>query len=178
MTTSVLCGALLLATLFLGRQPLSAQQPTPTQLPTQFKDLPDAPQPSAELAMQEPAPGNPAPADRSAEGAIGHGQKGANPPGFPPVSRPASGRTPVPEGSRRSIPDTRPACQPDSSSPAERVMSCQPNIPIFARFLNSCSSAATHPKAKVHSGSQKCKRPLQPADHCLGLGVQRRQRLP
>ena len=83
---------------------------------------------------------NPVPADRSADGAIGaigQGQKGANPPGFPPVAPPAPGRMLVPEGGRRGIPGTLPVCQPDSSSPAERVMSCQPNIPIFARFLNS-----------------------------------------
>jgi hypothetical protein len=99
--------------------------------------LPDAPQPSADLAMQEPA-----------QGAIGQGQKGANPPGFPPIIPAAPGRTTVPEGSRRSIPGTRPACQPDSSSPAERVMSCQPNIPIFARFLNSSAPLPLTPRQK------------------------------
>jgi hypothetical protein len=44
---------------------------------------------------------------------------------------------PVPEGSRRNIPARQLQCQPDSSSPAERIMSCQPDIPMFARFLNS-----------------------------------------
>jgi hypothetical protein len=44
---------------------------------------------------------------------------------------------PVPADSRRSIPGARPECQPDSSSPAERVMSCQPDVPTFSRFLNS-----------------------------------------
>jgi len=55
---------------------------------------------------------------------------------------------PVPEGSRRSIPGTRPECQPDSSSPAERVMSCQPNIPMFARFLNSSTPLPLTPRQK------------------------------
>src|ERR1700691_321170 len=132
MTRSVLSGALLLATLFLGRPPLYAQQPA-----LQLEDLPDAPQPSWDLAMQEPA-----------EGAISQGQKGANPPGFPPVIPPTPGRTPVPEGSIRSSPGTRPACQPASSSPAERVMSCQPTIPIFARFLNSSAPLPLTPRQK------------------------------
>jgi hypothetical protein len=94
---------------------------------------------------------HPVPGDRSVEGAIGvigYGQQGANPPGFPPVTQPTPGRMPVPEGSRRSIPGTRPACQPDSSSPAERVMSCQPNIPIFARFLNSSAPLPLTPRQK------------------------------
>jgi hypothetical protein len=83
-----------------------------------------------------------------AQGGIGQGQKGANPPGFPPIIPATPGRTPVPEGSRRSIPGTRPACQPDSSSPAEKVMSCQPNIPIFARFLNSSAPLPLTPRQK------------------------------
>ena len=55
---------------------------------------------------------------------------------------------PVPEGSRRNIPGTRPECQPDSSSPAERVMSCQPDINMFARFLNSSTPLPLTPRQK------------------------------
>ncbi len=65
------------------------------------------------------------------------GKRAPTSPGFPPVSPSTPGRMPVPEGSRRGIPGARPECQPESSSPAERVMSCQPDIPMFARFLNS-----------------------------------------
>jgi hypothetical protein len=43
----------------------------------------------------------------------------------------------VPADSRRSIPGARPECQTGSSSPAERVMSCEPDVPTFSRFLNS-----------------------------------------
>ena len=55
---------------------------------------------------------------------------------------------PVPEGSRRGIPGARPECQPESSSPAERVMSCQPDIPMFARFLNSSPPLPLTPRQK------------------------------
>jgi hypothetical protein len=132
MSRSVLSGAFLLATL-LGRPLLSAQQPT----------LPEAPQP-----IQQPAVSNPEPGSRSGEPVIGHTQKGASRPGFPPVSPGAPGRMPVPEGSRRNIPGSGPGCQPDSSSPAERVMSCQPDINMFARFLNSSTPLPLTPRQK------------------------------
>jgi hypothetical protein len=144
MTRSVLSGALLLATL-LGRPLLSAQQPTraPTQSPTPSDGLPEAPQP-----IQQPPVSNPEPGSGSAEPAIGHKQKGPSRPGFPPVSPGAPGRMPVPEVTRRNIPGTRPECQPDSSSPAERVMSCQPDINMFARFLNSATPLPLTPRQK------------------------------
>jgi hypothetical protein len=44
---------------------------------------------------------------------------------------------PVPPAARPNIFGVRSQCLPDSSSPAEKVMSCQPNIPIFTRFLDS-----------------------------------------
>ncbi len=55
---------------------------------------------------------------------------------------------PVPEASRRNIPGNGPECQPDSSSPAERVMSCQPDINMFARFLNSATPLPLTPRQK------------------------------
>ncbi len=55
---------------------------------------------------------------------------------------------PVPEGSRRSIPGTQPECQPDSSSPAERFMTCQPDVNMFARFLNSSTPLPLTPRQK------------------------------
>jgi hypothetical protein len=137
MTRSVFSGALLLVALLLGRQLLSAQQPTPPE------DLPDAPQP-----IQEPPVSNSEPASRSAEGVIGNKQKSASRPGFPPISQGAPGRMPVPEGSRRNIPGTRFECQPDSSSTAERIMSCQPDISMFARFLNSSPPLPLTPRQK------------------------------
>ena len=109
MARSVLSRVLLLATLFLGRQPLYAQQPAKQQ------DLPDAPQSHA---------------------------------GFPPVSQPTRSRSPVPEGGRRAIPNRRPECQPASSSPAETMMSCQPDIPTFSRFLDSVAPQPLTPRQK------------------------------
>jgi hypothetical protein len=55
---------------------------------------------------------------------------------------------PVPDAIRRSIPGTRPECLPDSSSPAERIMTCQPDINMFARFLNSSTPLPLTPKQK------------------------------
>ncbi len=68
--------------------------------------------------------------------------------GFPPVSQPSKGRSPIPEGSRRNIPNRQPECQPDASSPAEQVMSCQPNIPTFSRFLDSATPEPLTPRQK------------------------------
>jgi hypothetical protein len=121
----------LLATLLLGRELLLAQQQTPPE------ELPETPQPSMSLPAQET--GNPGPSRRSEDTVIGRGQKGTSSPGFPPVSRPAPNRMPVPTGIRPNIPGLHPECQPDSSSPAERLMSCQPDAPLFARFLNSAT---------------------------------------
>ena len=142
MTRGVLSGSLLLATLLLGPELLLAQQQT---LP---KELPEAPQPSVSLPAQEAPAGNPASSRRSQEMAIGRGQKNTNSPGFPPVNRPSPGRMPVPLGMRPNIPGLRPECQPDSSSPAERVMSCQPDAPLFARFLNSATPLPLTPRQK------------------------------
>ena len=127
MTRGVPNGALLLAAVLLGRPLLLAQQ---TSRP---EDLPEAPQPAVSVPVQEA----PAPSARSPEAVSSQGQQSNRHPGFPPVSPPAPGRMPVPADSRRSIPGARPECQPDSSSPAERVMSCQPDVPMFSRFLNS-----------------------------------------
>jgi hypothetical protein len=142
MTRGVLSGSLLLATLLLGRELLLAQQQTPPE------ELPQAPQPSVSLPAQETPAGNPGPSRRSEDTAIGRGQKGASSPGFPPVSRPSPVRTPVPAGIRPNIPGLHPECQPDSSSPAERVMSCQPDAPLFARFLNSATPLPLTPREK------------------------------
>jgi hypothetical protein len=133
MTRGVLSGSLLLATLLLGRELLLAQQQTPP------KELPEAPQPSISLPAQEEPAGNPDSSRRAEDTAIGRGQKGTNSPGFPPVSRPSPARMPVPTGIRPNIPGLHPECQPHSSSPAERLMSCQSDAPLFARFLNSAT---------------------------------------
>ncbi len=132
----------MLAALLLGRELLLAQQQTPPE------ELPQAPQPSISLPAQEAPAGNPGPSRRSKNTAIGQGQKGASSPGFPPVSPPAPGRMPVPTGIRPNIPGLHPECQPDSSSPAERLMSCQPDAPLFARFLNSATPLPLTPRQK------------------------------
>jgi hypothetical protein len=137
MTRSVFNGTLLLVTLLVGCRLLVAQESRPPD------DLPEAPQP-----IQEPPVSNPAPNSRSTEGVTGLGQKGRNQPGFPPVSPGIPGRMPVPEGGRRVIPGRQPECQPDSSSPAETIMSCQPDINMFARFLNSTAPLPLTPRQK------------------------------
>jgi hypothetical protein len=141
MTRGVLSGSLLLATLLLGRELLLAQQQTPP------KELPEAPQPSISLPAQETPAGNPG-SSRAEDTAIGRGQKSASTPGFPPVSRPSPARMLVPAGIRPNIPGLHPECQPDSSSSAERVMSCQPDAPHFARFLNSATPLPLTPRQK------------------------------
>jgi len=117
---SVLSRVLLLAILLLGRL-LLGQQTSP-------ETLPDAPQPS--------------PANSRPEGSIGQKQargQSNRQPGFPPVSPAAPGGMPLPPGSRPNIVGVRSECLPDSSSLAELRMSCQPDIPIFARFLDSAT---------------------------------------
>jgi hypothetical protein len=127
---------LLLATLLLGREILLGQQQTPPG------NLPDAPQPSVAAPVHGPLPANTNPG-RPPDGVIGQkqspGQRGNSRPGFPPVSPPAPGMMPVPPAARPNIFGVRSECRPDSSSPAETIMSCQPNIPMFNRFLDSAT---------------------------------------
>jgi hypothetical protein len=108
---------LLLAFLLLGLKGILGQQQTPPE------NLPEAPQPSS----------------RSADGSLGRGQRGNSRPGFPPISPPAPGRMRVPPAARPNLFGVRSECLPDSSSPAQTMMSCQPNIPVFARFLDSAT---------------------------------------
>jgi hypothetical protein len=46
---------------------------------------------------------------------------------------------PVPPAARPNIFGVRSQCLPDSSSPAEKIMSCQPDIPVFNRFLDTAT---------------------------------------
>ena len=136
---SVVNGVFLLATLLVGRQILLGQQPTSPV------NLPDAPQPSElptaqEPPIQEPSPRNTIPGNRSGEGVRqNQGQRSNRRPGFPPVSPPAPGGMPVPPAARPNIFGVRSQCLPNSSSPAENIMSCQPDIPIFNRFLDTAT---------------------------------------
>ena len=136
---SVVNRVFLLATLLVGRQILLGQQQT---LPA---NLPDAPQPSEsatsqELPIQEPFPGNPVPGTRSSEGVRqNQGQRSNRRPGFPPVSPPAPGGMPIPPAARPNVFGVRSQCMPDASSPAEKLMSCQPDIPVFNRFLDTAT---------------------------------------
>ena len=54
----------------------------------------------------------------------------------------------VPPAARPNIFGTHAECLPDSSSPAEKVMSCKPNIPAFARFLDSSTPLPLSPRQK------------------------------
>jgi hypothetical protein len=118
---SVLSRVLLLAILVLSRL-LLGQQTSP-------ETLPEAPQPSTTSGRSEGNIGQ----------KQGRGQRSNSQPGFPPVSPPAPGGMPVPPASRPNIVGVRSECLPDSSSLAEERMSCQPDIPIFARFLDSAT---------------------------------------
>src|SRR3984885_15077655 len=137
--------ALLLATLLLGREALLGQQQTPPQ------SLPDAPQPSVAAPVQAPSSANTNPG-RPSDGANGQrqssGQRGNSRPGFPPASPPAPGMMPVPPAARPNIFGVRSECRPNSSSPAETMMSCQPNIPMFNRFLDSATPLPLTAKQK------------------------------
>jgi hypothetical protein len=151
MTRSVLNGALLLAAILLLRPPLFGEQQTPP------RSLPEAPQPAVSAPAQEPvqepvpepSPGDINPDSRSA-GGIFHREQGNNNrrPGFPPISPPAPGGMRVPPAARPNIFGTHAECLPDSSSPAEKVMSCKPNIPAFARFLDSSTPLPLSPRQK------------------------------
>lgn len=152
MTRSVLGGFLLLATLALGRGLLlGQQQANPQGGPG---DLPETPQPSFSATNQQSAPvpeqpvSNSAPSSRSVEGVLGRGQRSNGRPGFPPISPPAPGGTPVPPASRPNIFGMRSQCLPDSSSRAEKDMSCSPDIPTFARFLDSAAPLPLTPRQK------------------------------
>src|ERR1700760_3084605 len=140
MTRSVLNRALLMAVILLVRPLLFGQQKTPPA------SLPEAPQPTASVPVQEPvqdpvpepAPGDINPGTRFPGGIFHRGQGTNNRrQGFPPVSPPAPGGMPVPPAARPNVFGAHGECLPDSSSPAERMMSCKPNINAFARFLDS-----------------------------------------
>jgi hypothetical protein len=55
---------------------------------------------------------------------------------------------PVPPAARPNIFGVRSQCRPDSSSPAQKIMSCQPDIPMFARFLDSATPLPLTPRQK------------------------------
>jgi hypothetical protein len=140
MTRRALSGALLLTTLLPGRLPACGQEqappPNPVKLQPESQALPDAPQAAAP------------PSSRATQGADGKGQKSNGRPGFPPISPPIPGMSPVPPASRPNIFGVRSQCRPDSSSPAETMMSCQPNIPMFSRFLDSAAPLPLTPRQK------------------------------
>jgi hypothetical protein len=127
---SVVNGVLLLATLLAARHILLGQQQTPSP------NLPEAPQPS----VSTPNP-------RSSEG-IGQKQRGNSRPGFPPISPPVPGLMPVPPAARPNIFGARSGCLPDSCCPAQRFMSCEPDVPMFTRFLNSATPLPLTPRQK------------------------------
>ena len=123
MIGSVRSGAILLATLLLLGLPACGQE-QPQAPHADSQTLPDAPRAGA-------------PTDRATQGAAGKAKKSNSRPGFPPISPPVPGISPVAPASRPNIFGVRSECRPDSSSPAETMMSCQPNIPMFSRFLDS-----------------------------------------
>ncbi|MEA2541143.1 MAG: hypothetical protein QOH35_2509 [Acidobacteriaceae bacterium] len=142
MNRSVLNRALLLAAILLVRPLLFGQQQT----------LPEAPQPVAPAPEpeQEPAPGDINPGSRSVVGIFHRGQRNNNRrPGFPPVSPPAPGGMRVPPAARPNVFGRSTECLPDSSTNAERVMSCKPNIDAFVRFLDTATPLPLTPRQKL-----------------------------
>jgi hypothetical protein len=113
------------------------------QQQTQPENLPEAPQPSS----------------RSAGGSLGQGQRNGSRPGFPPVSPSTRGRMRVPPASRPDLFGAHAECLPDSSSLAETTMSCQPDIPVFARFLDSTEPAPLTPRQKFRLAVNNVKDP-------------------
>ncbi len=141
MNRSVLNRALLLAAILLVRPLLFGQQQT----------LPEAPQPAAPAPEpdQEPAPGDINPGTRFPAGIFHRGQGNNNRrPGFPPVSPPAPGGMRVPPAARPNVFGRNTECVPDSSSPAQRFMSCKPNIDAFVRFLDTSTPLPLTPRQK------------------------------
>ena len=113
------------------------------QQQTQPENLPEAPQPTS----------------RSAGGSLGQGQRNNSRPGFPPVSPSTPGRMRVPPASRPDLFGAHSECLPDSSSLAETTMSCQPDIPVFARFLDSTAPAPLTPRQKFRLAVNNVKDP-------------------
>jgi|SRR5579859_1138615 len=142
MNRSVLNRALLLAAILLARPLLFGQQET----------LPEAPQPAAPAPVQEPepAPGDINPGSRSVGGIFHRGQGNNNRrPGFPPVSPPAPGGMRVPPAARPNVFGRPTECLPDSSTNAQRFMSCKPNIDTFVRFLDTSTPLPLTPRQKL-----------------------------
>ena len=54
----------------------------------------------------------------------------------------------MPPAARPNVFGVHAECLPDSSSPAERIMSCKPNINAFARFLDSSTPLPLTPRQK------------------------------
>jgi hypothetical protein len=148
MNRSVLTGALPLAAVLLLCPRLFGQQQTPPE------SLPEAPRPAASVSAQdqaqepaqepvhppvdEPTPGDINPGTRFPGGIFHRGQGSNNRrPGFPPVSPPAPGGMRVPPAARPNVFGRNTECLTDSSTDAERMMSCKPTINGFARFLDS-----------------------------------------
>ncbi|MGB8538224.1 MAG: hypothetical protein WCD57_17515 [Acidobacteriaceae bacterium] len=145
MNRSVLNRALLLAAILLVRPLLFGQQQT----------LPEAPQPAAPVQepgqepVLEPAPGDINPGTRFPGGIFHRGQGNNNRrPGFPPVSPPAPGGLRVPPAARPNVFGRPTECLTDSSTPAERLMSCKPTINTFARFLDTSTPLPLTPRQK------------------------------
>ena len=155
MTRKALTGALMLAALGCGPTVACGQharlvatvQPVPPA-----PELPDAPQPMQATGQAPPTqdslPPASAPVSRSEEAVIGHSRRSSSQAGFPPVSPAGPGSMPVPPASRLKNLGTRAQCLPDASSPAERFMSCSPEVPIFARFLDSAEPQPLTPRQK------------------------------
>ena len=65
------------------------------------------------------------------------------------MGSPIPGRAPVPLASRPLIPGAAAACLPDSCSPAQRYMCCNPAVDSYARFLQFSGPAPLTPKDKL-----------------------------
>ena len=75
------------------------------------------------------------------------------------MSPSTQGRMRVPPASRPNLFGAHSECVPDSSSLAETTMSCQPDIPVFSRFLDSSTPAPLTPRQKFKLAVNNVKDP-------------------
>jgi hypothetical protein len=144
MIRRALCRALLLVIALAAQAPLHAQTGLP-DAPRQAEFAPCGNVPPLRNVAEMSYEGqNPSAAQLPQQGGESQrGRRGATQPGFPPVSPPVSGGSPIPLGSRLEIPWLSSQCLPGFSSFADAHLCCNPGVDLFAQYLNSESSPFT-----------------------------------
>ena len=171
-TRRALCGALLLVIHLFGQEKLRAQAAFSIELP-------DAPRPQLSSLLPSSGfdQGNSGgePVSAAADASQRNQENGPNPenwnkaqnrktasarkdqeqekneisPGFPPVRRQPAGMMPIPAESRTMIPASGANCLPAASTPAARIMSCNPRVNPYSRFLDYSGPFPLTPRQKL-----------------------------